>query len=161
MAWTRKALLKSTIPGPEGPRGLPGVNAVENVTAVAAYISDKASAVFEALAVLFGRKRGEDVRDFGAVGDGVADDTAAIQACIDAAGDTGAVLFPPGIFYITAPLVLRAGTELRGAGTKATELRSSTDIAIITAAGGQGQAIRSIMLRNTLVGTRTTYDIDF
>jgi hypothetical protein len=34
------------------------------------------------------------VKDFGAVGDGVADDTAAITACIAAAGDGGTILFP-------------------------------------------------------------------
>lgn len=43
------------------------------------------------------------VKDFGAVGDGVADDTAAIQAAIDYMSNTGSnVLLPPGI-YLTNP----------------------------------------------------------
>ena len=39
------------------------------------------------------------VKDFGAVGDGVADDTAAIQAAIDSGADS--VFFPQGTYYTT------------------------------------------------------------
>jgi hypothetical protein len=43
--------------------------------------------------------------DFGAVGDGVHDDTAAVQAGIDAAVQTGGrVYIPPGIYRTTVPL---------------------------------------------------------
>jgi hypothetical protein len=61
------------------------------------------------------------VKDFGAVGDGVADDTAAIQAAIDAAFPRGTVQFPDGIYKVsntinvfgTGPLSL---IELCGTG---------------------------------------------
>lgn len=45
-----------------------------------------------------------NVKDFGAAGDGVADDTAAIQAALDAAYADGfsAVRFPSGIYKVTA-----------------------------------------------------------
>jgi hypothetical protein len=43
------------------------------------------------------------VKDFGAVGDGVADDTAAIGLALDAVGASGGVLvFPPGRYLITS-----------------------------------------------------------
>jgi hypothetical protein len=47
------------------------------------------------------------VKDFGAVGDGVADDTAAIQAAIAATG-TGKLIFPKATYLITSPLVFTA-----------------------------------------------------
>lgn len=43
-------------------------------------------------------------RDFGAVGDGQTDDTAAIQSALDAAGTTQAVFLPAGTYCISAPL---------------------------------------------------------
>lgn len=45
-----------------------------------------------------------NVRDYGAVGDGVTSDTKAIQTAIDAGGK---VVFPPGI-YKTGTLFLRS-----------------------------------------------------
>jgi hypothetical protein len=45
------------------------------------------------------------VKDFGAVGDGVADDSAAIQAGIDAVGvNGGSLLFPPGTYKMSAQI---------------------------------------------------------
>jgi hypothetical protein len=76
-----------------------------------------------------------NVRDFGAVGDGVTDDTAAIQSAIDYAIETGQdLIFPPGIsvisgdglviwkpFRMSGPKgkVFGTPTTLRYTGTKA------------------------------------------
>jgi hypothetical protein len=65
------------------------------------------------------------VKDFGAVGDGVADDTAAIQAAIDAvnAAGGGNVLAPEGTYLCSSALTLKNNVILTGDGPKATILQ--------------------------------------
>ena len=61
---------------------------------------------------------------WGAVGDGVTDDTAALQAAFDALpnnedtvqGVSGRVVIPRGDYIVTKPLVLGGGGEVRGDG---------------------------------------------
>ena len=67
------------------------------------------------------------VKDFGAVGDGVTDDTAAIQAAIDANG--GAVIFfPVGTYKITSPILITvASTRLVGDAQRARIYNAGTD----------------------------------
>lgn len=59
-----------------------------------------------------------NVMDFGAVGDGIADDTAAIQRAVNAAGRGGTVLFPAGRTFKTTSLITipHDGVTLSGAG---------------------------------------------
>lgn len=60
------------------------------------------------------------VKDFGAVGDGVTDDTAAIAACLLAAKTNGTlrVFFPVGTYNVSSPIVLNSyrGLTLYGEG---------------------------------------------
>jgi len=59
----------------------------------------------------------KNVFDFGAVGNGVADDTAAIQAAIDFTGDLqygGTVYFPAGEYVVTNTLSIPAKVSLYG-----------------------------------------------
>lgn len=66
-----------------------------------------------------------DVKDYGAIGDGVANDTAAIQAAVDAVGTAGGVVFfPPGQYLIHSAITIpRSLVWFEGSGT---------DISIIT-----------------------------
>jgi hypothetical protein len=59
------------------------------------------------------------VLSFGAMGDGIADDTLAIQATLDFARDHGGkeVFLPAGIYKITAGLLLHSYVSMRGEGT--------------------------------------------
>jgi hypothetical protein len=56
-----------------------------------------------------------DIRSFGAVGNGVADDTAAIQHAIDEASKQGGIVFvPPGRWLCRGHLELKMGVHLKG-----------------------------------------------
>jgi hypothetical protein len=54
------------------------------------------------------------VLDYGAVGNGVADDTDAIQAAVDAAVGNQLVFFPAGVYKITDTINLYKGSQLQG-----------------------------------------------
>lgn len=66
-----------------------------------------------------------DVKSYGATGDGVTDDTAAIQSAITAAeGIGGVVYFPKGVYLITDRLATNvAGVSFRGDGPWQTEIK--------------------------------------
>lgn len=58
---------------------------------------------------------GYNVTAYGAKGDGVTDDTAAIQAAIDAASSGSKVIFPPGSYAVSTELLLnKTGITLKG-----------------------------------------------
>lgn len=64
-----------------------------------------------------------DVRRFGAIGDGSADDAPAIQRAIDEAERSGLpVLLPPGRFLARSGLVVRNTVAIMGAGVRASAL---------------------------------------
>lgn len=60
-----------------------------------------------------------NVRDYGAVGDGVADDRAAIHAARDAAGVGGALVFPPGTYRIAMLDIATPGYKFGSGGLHA------------------------------------------
>ena len=84
------------------------------------------------------------VKDFGAVGDGVIDDTVAIQAAIDAANAsrTAFVFLPPGRYKTTATINLKHGVTLYGnSSPKVKFLTSSSVYFTQIRAEGTGAAI--------------------
>lgn len=81
-----------------------------------------------------------DIRSYGAVGDGVTDDTAAIAAAITDAGSGGTVFVPAGTWLISSPLTLQHKQVLRGAGWS-TVIKAKTNMnadMIQNAVGGSG-----------------------
>jgi hypothetical protein len=69
-----------------------------------------------------------NVKTYGALGDGSTDDTAAIQAALDAAAaaDGGEVFFPAGIYMVTTGLSLATGCSMRGGNPRTTELKTTS-----------------------------------
>jgi hypothetical protein len=55
-----------------------------------------------------------NVKDFGAVGDGVADDTAAIQAAINSTSPFGSVFFPESTYKISSTITLPSSSGYNG-----------------------------------------------
>ena len=58
------------------------------------------------------------VKDFGAVGDGATDDTAAIQTALDSGA--GTVFFPQGTYLVTSSIIIPANTDITNDGTNRT-----------------------------------------
>lgn len=71
------------------------------------------------------------VKDFGAIGDGLTDDTLAFQ---NALTHHNSVFVPSGVYILSGPLTLRNGQSLIGAGDSS-ELRTSLPIVLIRFAG--------------------------
>jgi hypothetical protein len=55
-----------------------------------------------------------NVKDFGAIGNGVADDTAAIQAAVNSTSPFGEVFFPEGTYKISSTITLPSSSGLSG-----------------------------------------------
>ena len=99
------------------------------------------------------------VKDFGAVGDGVADDTAAIQAAMDAAQN---IYFPTGTYNITSPLYLDTRKHLYGnvngqpvisKSTATTGSGSATDVL----GGTESFAVKAILILKFTDGNDIEY----
>lgn len=104
------------------------------------------------------------VKDFGAIGDGVADDTAAIQAAIDYVESRqwpgGVVYFPPcaaGVFTyyrISAPLTItKSHVALVGDGAEGTSiLTTDPSHTLLTAIGASFTGLAHLRLENLSFG---------
>lgn len=85
-----------------------------------------------------------NVKDYGAVGDGTTDDTAAIQQAIDDLPASGGCVFvPPGTYSVSSSLALSEGAELCGAGSGSIIRASSAALGIDIIKIGDGSATLS------------------
>jgi hypothetical protein len=94
-----------------------------------------------------------DVKAYGAVGNGIADDRAAIQAAIDAADD-GVVYFPPGIYDVGDSILITNSVTIIGAGSGGDcRIVATTDNPVFHVDDGDAYAypgvIRDIMIQGT------------
>lgn len=118
------------------------------------------------------------VTDHGAVGDGVTDDTVAIQDAVNAASG-GTVFFPAGIYGISGPITLPDNTTLVGVGAHGIYPNFTTDWQVDTPSwgsrastiqylagngaifvGGDNTEVRGLILRSRNTA-RTTADTVF
>lgn len=93
-----------------------------------------------------------DVKNFGAIGNGVADDSSYIQAAVNALGSGGGIVYlPPGDYLLngSAPISLTTPVTLQGAGHGATRIRiggSFTGSSAIVI-GSDGCMIQGLQIR--------------
>jgi len=95
-----------------------------------------------------------DVRDYGAVGDGMTDDTAAIQAAIDAATQGGSVVFPRGIYMVTGIKLKANGTLLVGGarfGTRIVRLSGTQPLIDMSGTGTLAGHLKYCGLENIMI----------
>ena len=93
-----------------------------------------------------------NVRAYGAVGNGTTDDTAAIQAALDAMpADGGKLFFPLGAYKITAPLVLDLGVTVEGASRYGTRILNYGDDDCFYVASATGYRARHLTFRDLYI----------
>lgn len=99
-----------------------------------------------------------NVRSYGATGNGATDDTTAVQAALTAAAGKS-LYFPPGLYLLSAKLLLTGGVTIYGAGQGVSELRwtaaaASRGIALSSSSAAAMHVVRDICL--TTAGTAGT-----
>jgi hypothetical protein len=105
---------------------------------------------------------GLNVKDFGATGDGVADDYQEFKAVLDSAEKTGAkVLVPAGTYRLSKTLILRDGVTLLGEGMGSDPLQTPFNGSLLLYEGngygikveGHNAGVRDIVVRDNSNGS--------
>jgi hypothetical protein len=106
---------------------------------------------------------GLNARDFGAVGDGQTDDTAALQAALDAAAKIQGTVFVPEGTFMTGRLRLHAHTGIIGQATwsyqepggSILKLNDASAICLLDLTGARGATVNGLSLQGGNLGTRS------
>ncbi|QNG59512.1 glycosyl hydrolase family 28-related protein [Metabacillus idriensis] len=91
-----------------------------------------------------------NVKDYGAVGDGAADDTAAIKSALND-GKYRRIYFPEGEYKITGELPIRGHTTLFG---KNAEIKASSDLATMMEIKGENISIQNLIMNGNKTALR-------
>lgn len=99
-----------------------------------------------------------NVRDFNAVGDGITDDTKAIQECInEAQKNRGTAYFPPGVYLITSTIYLGNpdgghdypfSIQGEGKGNSQSIIKTKSNMNMVESIGSCQVAIRELSFRH-------------
>ena len=96
-----------------------------------------------------------NVVDFGATGDGITDDSSAIQAACDALTNGGVVKFPDGAFLCNSKITTTNHVSLIGEGPKSTEIIFASTDGILIDRSSTGNRDDSIVIRDMSFLTKT------
>ena len=127
------------------------------------HLASAAMAATATLALFASASLGQSsVRDFGAVGDGNADDTAAFQAAIDAcaAAGGGIVAAPVGNYLIAGHLTVKPNVTLQGVWTTPTartQNQGTTLLATEGAGNADGEPFITLLANGALKGLTVFY----
>lgn len=98
-----------------------------------------------------------NVKSYGAIGNGTADDTSAINSTITAAGTNGTVFFPPGTYRLTAQLTIDSNIRLVGSGMRSTVLLRAHTAAHVLALNGTTTTNGASVFDLSIDGNRTSF----
>jgi hypothetical protein len=86
-----------------------------------------------------------NVKSFGAIGNGIADDSTGVQAAVNAAAVAGGtVFFPPGVYRTTVSITVPVNVCILGSGAPASKLAVSANVWCIVWTGAESGGMRTV-----------------
>jgi len=96
-----------------------------------------------------------NVKDYGAAGDGVADDTTAVQAALNAVLANGSVYFPSGTYLLNPIQITKSNVSIFGEGKPVLKYKSGNTIDFVVV-GDSGTAYEKITISNLEIDGNAT-----
>lgn len=92
-------------------------------------------------------------KQYGAKGDGITDDAAAIQRAVDSLISGGTILFPPGVYLISSPIQLPSNVIVQGSGAATVIKLASGDMNGFFANAKTNITVRDLKIICEVAGT--------